>query len=481
MINDSINYIVTIDKLYDNDDYATIDNQVEVPDLSAGGFEMTVFNSYEDDDSVDLGIFFKFKNLALNNSIINLSVPSSITFNLMTTGDLNWRLKEFMATLTGRKITVTSIQNDDELIEYVGYIGAIQNGINLRSGSQFTIPLFTLLSQLNRMTSNGSWNDAMRKYDNVFTGLSGSFIDRDILFTRIFEGTLLENTQVEYENHSFNPLPKKLWATITPDKSRLQVLKEILIAYNRIIYQHNDGTIVVSVLSVDDFCDEVYNVNELLNDATWLTVDSVNNAVELINRVDVVFAVEDTGVNYFDPQGNRAPPNIYATCPRVSKDNEIINGDNALPYTEIYKTSTRLYNSGYWCMPDLRNVSLGNNLLLDTILANLLVIPYTNSDIKYSVNDKYNQFPAFYSQLYMAEVNAVNYNATVVYDYVKTRLKGTESPLCKVVTIDNNTDLDYPQNLVTATSLNFDIGDGSKIAITTAPLLSIVAEWTQNK
>ena len=477
MIDTSINYIVTIEKLNDEDDYAIIDNQADTSDLP---FQEFTLDDY--DDSIDLGLFFKFKNLNLTNSIINLSVPSSITFNIMVTGEIDLRIQEFLSTLTGRKITVTSLQEDTELIEYVGYIGAIQNGINLRSGSQFTIPMFTLLSQLNRMTSNGSWDDSTRKYNNVFTTLSGNFIERDVLFTEIFKGTLLEDTQVIYEDYEFSPLPSKLWATITPDKSRLQVLKEILIAYNRIIFQHNDGSIVISALSIDDECDKVYNVDEIINSATWLTVDSVNNAVELINRVDVVFAVDNQPVNYFKPSGQPiAPPNIYATCPKISANNTVTDGDNILPYTEVYKTSTRLYNSGKWCMPDIRNVSLGNNILLDTLLANLLIIPYNNSDIKYSANDKYNQLPAFYAQLFMAEVNAVNYNATVTYDYVITRLKSNESPLCKVVTIDNNTDLDYPQNLITATYLSFDIGGGSKLTVTTAPLLSITAAWSKGK
>lgn len=476
MINASINYTITIDKLNPDDDFAVIDNQADTFDLPFQDLLLDI-----DSDSLDLGVFFKFRNLNLTNSIINLNLPSSITFNTLVNGAINKRLQKFASSLTGRKITITSLQENTELIEYIGYVGAIQGGINLRSGSQFTIPMFTLLSQLDRMTSNGSWEDSTRKYKNIFTTLSGNFIKRDVLFSAVFEGTLLEGAQVVYEDFMFPPLPSELWATITPDKSRLQILKEVLIAYNRIIYQHNDGSIVISALSINDYCDEVYDVDEQFNNATWLTVDSVNNAVELINRVDVVFAVDNNPVNYFSATQEIAPPNIYATCPKISTDNKVTDGGNALPYTEIYKTSTRLYNSGKWCMPDLRNVSLGNNILLDTLLVNLLAIPYTNTDIKYSANTKYNQLPAFYAQLYMAEVNAVNYNATVTYDYIKVRLLGTESPLCKIITIANNTELDYPQNLVTATYLSFDINGGSKMVITTAPLLSITAAWSSGK
>lgn len=134
-------------------------------------------------------------------------------------------------------------------------------------------------------------------------------------------------------------------------------------------------------------------------------------------------------------------------------------------------------------MPDQRNVSLGNNILLDTILANLLIIPYEYSAVKYSANDKYNSLALFYAQLYMAEVNTVNYNATIQYNYVyvKSSSFSFDSPLSQIVNIKNCTDLDYPNNLVTETSLTVSLGSGSVFTINTAPLLSITAAWTKNK
>lgn len=470
-------FVINIEPLTKTDDYAVIFNQNYNAKIE--------FTSLFLDRPLplDLGAFFRYKSMSLNNSIINLSVASSITFNLSVSEDIPSRVFDFCNTLSGRKITVQSTINEITTTEFTGFIGSIKNGINLRSGTQFTIPVFTLLAQLNKLTSNGSWDDSMRKYKNVFTTLSGNLIEKDILFGGSFEGSLLEGSKVIYLDGAFSPLPNKLWAVIVPSKSRLTVIREILIAYSRIIYQDPDGTVIVKALSIDDMCDDVYNIDLDNNDyASWIETSSSNSAIELNNRIDVTFAV-DVPFNQFGAPDKYAPPNIYATCPVISKDNKVTPQTSILSYTEIYKTSTRLYNSGKWCMPDQRNVSLGNNILLDTILANLLIIPYEYSAVKYSANDKYNSLALFYAQLYMAEVNTANYNATIQYNYVYVKSSGFpfDSPLSQIVNIKNCTDLDYPNNLVTETSLTVSLGSGSIFTINTAPLLSITAAWTKNK
>ncbi len=467
-------FVITISPLNDTDDYAVIFNQNNSLETDFA----TISADY--DGSLDLGAFLRYKFMSLNNSIINLSVPSSITFNLSISKDIPARVFDFCNTLSGRKITVQSSANGITKTEFTGFIDKIDNGINLKSGTQFTVPMFTLLEQLNKLTSNGSWDDSIRKYKNVFSTLSGDFIDREILFSGLFEGSLLEGTKVTYLNGNFTPLPSKLWAVIVPSKTRLMVIREILAAYSRIIYQDPDGSVMVKALSIDDVCDEVYNV-DLANtlNKIWIESSSVNNAIGLNNRVDVTFAV-NVPINQFGAPAEYAPPNIYATCPIISSDNKVEPQTSILSYTDIYKTSTRLYNSGKWCMPDQRIVSLGNNVLLDTILANLLIIPYEYSGVKYSADNKYNSLALFYSQLYMAEVNATNYNATIQYDYVGCNALALRSPLAKIVNIQNCSDLDYPDNLVTESFLTVSLGLGSIFAINTAPLLSITAAWTKN-
>jgi len=170
---------------------------------------------------------------------------------------------------------------------------------------------------------------------------------------------------------------------------------------------------------------------------------------------------------------------IYCSSPKTQisgTTSKIVRVNNSLDYADIYKSSVRLYNSGKWVKPVQRVVSI-DNALNDSIMANLLVFDYSYSNVFFSKQKQSNGWAQFYSQLFLAEENTTNYNATVLYDYYA--MASLDSPLCQVVSITNYGVIDYPQMLVSSTTLSFDAEKGSLYTINTVPLLSITAAWAK--
>lgn len=509
-----LSYTVYINPLIDGDNYATIQT-----------------SNQHSSDVNDLGVFFDLTKASIKHSILDLNAVSTIDLtinsyfesvvrskntasndpivdlaNTYDTANLNVLLKTLVGRVVQVVVTAQKPFKDGATTKviYTGYICKKPFSVSVKSGTQFTLTCRTLLSQLNQMSSNDSWNVTTQQYENVFTTVSVNKVNTALLFSKIVESTLINSSTalsdrsdiVAKDLGSMPPLPSTLWALIVPNKTKLEILREILIAYNRIIWQDEDGTSYVQPLYVNDFADSVYSVDILYNGANtyannnvvipdtignYLDIQGVNNAAEVVNRVDVVFALPA----FASYKGNSAIDNqksqIFASAPFIDRGtNQIIatpmvKNKGEVDYTDVYKTSTRLYNSGKWTMATQRPLSI-DDALSNNIMSNVLnSADFKYSNVWYSNSPEYNKWVQFYSQLFLAEINVTNYNVEIVYDY--NDVVNSSSPLAKIISINNYDEIDYEDNICIETILSIDQSKGSNYKITTAPLLSITATW----
>lgn len=469
-----ISVTISIDKLLPTDFIAIINN-------------LNPLKPYNIDDN-DLGRYFDFLNGTIINDIIDQSVESKIL--IKTNSNLNELLldistvTDFIDTLIGRPITVyTSYYNKQTNIQYQkinfkGFISNTPSGLNHSDGGTIELTCISILGQLGIMTSNGSWNSATRQYGNIFSTISANQVNYQQLLSVIRNGTLSSTSNLLINDGSAKSLPSKVWALIIPDKTRLEVLKEILTPYSRIIYQKENGDITIQPLFIDDKADDIYSVNYYSNNYNWISISGINNASKIPNRIDVIFGTT-LPIPLF---GSGVDPNIFASAPRISSNNKIENTNiSTLNYANIYKSSARLYNSGLFIMPKQSTITVDNSMLLNQNLLNLLTGIYNTKDLFNSIiykndtgNTIINTLPQLYAQMYLAMENVTNYNATVVYDYLKVIV--AESPLGKIINIDNFGTIDYPSMLVSRTQLNLTLS-GSTYEVDTVPLLSITGVW----
>lgn len=480
---ETLRFNIKIGKLVDDDDYADIDNQAR--------------NVTEN----NLGQYFDLFACEITNSIVDLAAKSHMVITInsafdvatsSTKGSATYtQVNDFVNSLAGRPITVERTDQLGSVITvFDGYIYESPADIQVKSSTQIILTCCTKLAQLMDMSANASWYDSLRKYKNPFSSISGSTVNKADLLAGIFDGTLLSGTTIKFIDGNFKPLPDLLWAVIPPNAAKLQILREILIAYNRIIYQADNGNVIVQPLFIDDMvapADDInilagipsWNVDCKSNYGTWMQVSGINSAAKTINRVDVMFAVDPTVAVYGNDEIDNSGSYIYCSSPKTQisgTTSKIVRVNNSLDYADIYKSSVRLYNSGKWVKPVQRVVSI-DNALNDSIMANLLVFDYSYSNVFFSKQKQSNGWAQFYSQLFLAEENTTNYNATVLYDYYA--MASLDSPLCQIVSITNYGVIDYPQMLVSSTTLSFDAEKGSLYTINTVPLLSITAAWAK--
>lgn len=495
MISD-INIYLVIDRLLPEDNYAIINNQLNNPSSPQ-----------------DLGGFFDLLSGEINHSIINLTVQSKFTLTINSkiesefyqdinssaflevngtvlenggTSNVLTQMQNFTETLVGRPIQAYKFDEatQEENLIYDGFIAVIPDSINRQSGTQFTLICNTTLAQLAQISSNANWDDSTQKYGNIFSTISGNTINYDELVTQIRIGSLSEDSEVIKIDGNATPMPEEVWAVILPNKDRLSVLKEILVPYSRVIYQAEDGNIIIQPLFINDKVSDIFNINCYNNyNGTWLGFNSRNAASQIPNRVDVLFGVS-VPVNIFQNSELGSIADIYASAPKINKQTNLIESSNLagiLDYSQVYSTSTRLYNSGKFVMPVMETLSLDNSLFLNSILMNSVLSLYTSKDFMYSNiyvsgSNENNSIALLYAQIFLAQLNAQNYNATITYDYLK--VSGETSPLGKIITIDNGTNIDYHEMIVTNTSLSFTRQGGCLYTIDTCPLLSITGVWS---
>lgn len=488
---------VEIGQLLDSDDTAVIINSAPL----VGNYSASINNS----GSIGLGGYLDLLSCELKNSLLNQTAESKIVikpnslFSKLATQLRNGtnpqkstaqqnlvdRVNEFLGNLIGRPITVYVINNQPTSIDshktktvYKGYISHAPNNVNINGGLNIALTCLTLLGQLNCMTSSGSWQDATQTYGSVFTSINNNTANTDQLLQGLLTNTLLEGQTIEERNGTSALLPDTVWAAILPDMNRLDVLKEILVPYNKIIYQDIDGTLWIQPLFVDDYADPLFNVDAANNTSfNWIDITGNNKSASMPNRLDVLFEIPLPASAF----GLNLSSSIFASAPFVNADGEIVpNNNGTLNYTDVYYTSCNLYNSRKFIMPKQVSLALDSGLIQNNFLYTVLMSPNTvtqlsNSVVYASADKSLNSIVQLYAQMYMASLNAENYNATVVYDYLK--VVDADSPLGQIVKIDNFDAIDYPEMIAVDTTLKFDAINGSTFEVDFCPLLSILGCW----
>lgn len=466
---------------------STIDYIINITPVTDTTFgNITINNNSKSLVNYNLGWFIDLTSMSIANSITDLNIQSEFNFTLSEySADIQPQIELLINNIEGSYIQVYATNNEGmkkSKCIYNGYVSSVPSSANLKSGSQFTLVANTLLSQLSVMTSSGSWDDATKTYGSVFTTISAGKVNFSQLLEDVLKGTLLEGSSFEIKDYGLRPIPTEVWASIIPSNSKLQVLREILIAYSRIVYQASNGDLIISALSSSYLSPKTYNIDVKNNSGNYIAISSISKASSIPNRIDCQFGVtamwDDYGNTLSTPEDNQ---NIYCSAPNIdSISNKIISPDNAyLDYTKVYKKSCNLYNSGKFIIPSLINPVIGDNLLSDPVMMNAFNNYNNYSTILNAPKGSENKISLslMYAQLFLAEVNVNNYNASIIYDY--TKLIDSNEPLTSIVTINNYPYIDYNQMLIDKTIINVHVQTGSTMQVTTIPLLSMTGVWSK--
>lgn len=496
----SLDYTIVIDELIDGDSYAVISSESDNNDITTA------------EDQNDVGVYLNWRSFSLANSLTNPSKAKG-QITLITSNFYNVILKSdqsdneenqqviddvynFLSTLEGRKVTVSvkyeilepradfgtfgSITTTVEKVIYAGYITVSPESANVRGGASFAIECLPLIAQLDTLSPNVSWTDTTKTYGGATPSTVANSWTKQTFEMLIFNNTLLSDSSLEYVTTlDYKGLPdSNIWAFVIPSDNRLPIINQILCPYSLVFFQKADGTLVITPLLYDDKADNRFFINVEDNSETknWIDFRGINSSLTIPNRVDATLVTLPG--NPFGISDNDSMREILASAPYI-QDNKISDlPSQELKYTEIYRTSTRLYNSGKFIMPQIRQISVDNALTdSDSIFANLLIArtKLNTSSVNSSTDNPNNYIAQLYAQIYLAELNVKAYTSVVVYDYLA--VIDADDPLGKVVNIANSSKLDYPDNLVTDTIISCDSKSGSLFIIKTAPLLSITGCW----
>lgn len=490
------NYTIYIDKLLDDDLYATISSLPTAANDMADG---------------DVGHWINWSSFKLSNSLIS-PADSKSTITLITSNHFN-QLRDsdseesvindvsvFLSTLEGRRVTVsvdfTYIQNTDNevfiqnvsadtKIVYVGYIISSPESVTPSGGAMFTIECLPLIAQLNKLSPNVAWEDTTETYGGAATSIVKNSWSKEVFEMLIYRGTLFNDTdKLIYEDSEDYPaLPDNgLWAFIVPTSNRYDIINEVICVYSLVFYQSSNGELHITPLFYDDRVDECYNIDVSRNNTTnnYMDFRAVNNSISTPNRIDVTLV--DLPGSPFGITKDDNFKKVIASAPYVQQDDsygEIVDLPNQkLKYTEIYTTNTRLYNSGKFIQPEIHTISLDNMLTSQgNNIVNVIMqrAKLSNSSVNSSTATDQNAWAQLYAQLFLAEINVSAYTAVVSYDYDQVILG--DDPLGKIVTITGSNKLDYPDNIIIDTTLIVSADTGSIFVVKTAPLLSITPCW----
>lgn len=478
------------------------DIQYTITLTSLVGRNTTISNAQTDDNPNNLGRYIDLASLKLSHSILDVQTESTIELTLNNNAEYNPEsipdLKRTLANMCGFGVVVTATTSENPYprVIFDGYVSKIPSTLSVKGGSKFILICKTKLAQLGTITSNGSWDDSTQKYNTYFTLISGNTINFKLLLSEIIKGTLLEGMSINSGdkgiyiiNEKAEPLPSEVWAVIIPTKTRLDVLREILIAYNRIIYQRQDGSVIIKPLFKDNIGEfgsgsgtTIYDVdvttNNGMNNYNVLNITCVKNAPNIPNRVDVMFGASPPTPLFNSPEALNLTNEVYAVAPNVIASSNIINSVDF--YATVYPTSVALYNSRKFVMPKMATISLGNDIFTDAFLMNSLKGNFKYSNIFYSSKEMqtHSMTAQLYAQLFLAEINTTNYNATIVYDYTQLcGILGFDLNLTGIINIEGMYELDYNQMMIASSEVVFNNNEGSIEICTTVPLLSITACW----
>jgi hypothetical protein len=414
-----------------------------------------------------VGTIYALEQMKINYSIIQSSTPGVIL--LSTNLPINTENK----IQTGQILTISKILDfEDQGIIFVGFVKRVVYNTSI-NGNYVTLLVDSLLSQLTQlpMVTN---NIETRQYDSSLISLFTNQITQENLWTNIIKNSLIQLASTKYIDYSelkYPPfaildgktiLPNKLWANVQINQSRDSVLREILAAYSRIMYQDENGTIFVQPLFTNDTASE-WNITYGQNDdpeieAIYESIQISDNAASMINS----FTQNNLGgfPGYFNTSNE---PQIQATAfankttfPRV----------NALNTSNYFNTGVIQYSS------------INQGMLKDTTYTNAWAAQSANSGFTKGLGDQF-KLPQIYAQNSLAQELMEAYNIDVSYVYQS--VAAFDLPLGQIVAfnvVDDQDLLQYNNMVCYGAQLHYKgYGDGVSMHVSFAPINSITGIW----
>lgn len=434
---------------------------------------------------------YSFISMKLNYRITESSTPGYIVLDFdFNSADLAAKDQLIQS---GQTLNVYAIADGATTLKQIfqGFITSIRYSRTIK-GTFAILTVDTLLGQLTLLNSLTDWNDSTKQYNTIMTNINGSQVELNPFLRQIAEGSLITGIPrgsgddltnlidwFTFIDGNAPALPNKLWAVCQTNKNRDAVLREILFPYNRILWQREDGTIIIQPLFYDDNAEAKWNLDLQANsNNTWLGWDISKNAGHMVNRLDFQFAailpLDSYGGAY---QGGN---NIYTS---------------AFANPKYYSRMVALQESGLFNTAILANKSLDSGIITDASLYNSLVQSLNTSQLAQLSQRSpvyYNPVPndgsATVPQIYASNEMAINlmqaYTMQVIYDYnVMTDETDTspatqflDLPLAKIVQVEAYGELDYNAMLCFSCQLSID-QEGSNLIANFVPIESITGSW----
>ena len=434
---------------------------------------------------------YAFMGMELSYTIIGSSAPGYILldFKLSEIDLINNQLIQ-----EGQTVNVYAMADGTITLKQIfsGYIKKIKYSGSSK-GTFALLIIDSILGQLVSLNAVTDWNDVTKTYNTIMTNISGGQVSLNPFLNQIAEGSLISGiprgsgdslTNVidwfTFIDGNAPPLPDTLWAVCQTNKPRDSVLREILFPYNRLLWQREDGAIIIQPLFYDDKADVKWNIDFKANDKnTWLSWGVERNAGQMINRIDFQFAA----LLPFDAFGGpyQGGNNIYTS---------------AFANPTYYSRMNQLYSSGLFNTAILANKALDSSIFTDSALYNSLV----QANGQQAINNLSENNPVYYNpapnnqsssvpQIYASNEMAINdmqaYNLSITYDYnamtdgtdITPATEFLDLPLAKIIDINSYGLLDYDSMLCFSCKLTIDNSAGANLVADFVPLESITGIW----
>lgn len=425
-----------------------------------------------------------YLSFELNYSILASSVKSNVVFRVSGNFDAVPQVAQFVPK-SGQTIKIEVLANNSTTRQtfYYGYIREVFFSRDITMGTVMTLSLDQILGQLTTLGSNSDWNDTLYRYNTLMSGVTGNTVDLSTLLSAVAEGSLISglpnNFDGPLQNNYFTiidgqapPMPSQVFATALPNKTRDTILREVLFTYSRILYQSQDGKVIIRPLFSNDIANDIWSIDIAQNDTkVWLRWFFHESSANMVNRLDFQFGA----LLPFDRLNN---PTIYDKI-----------GNNTFCSTTAdatyYRRMTDLYNSGKFTNAILQSKSLDQSLLLDSALYNSFLstagnFDSTNAKIYASILPEGKRtVPQIYGLNEMA-INTISaYGVQIEYDFYKMVQLGQfiNLPLGQLVQVNTYNILDYSSLLCYNCKITSNTQTGTNAMLSLCPIKSVTGIW----
>ncbi len=245
---------------------------------------------------------------------------------------------------------------------FIGYVGTSLVSKSI-TGTLIRVKVHSLLySWSNQITINNYQDATILGKDNTLTNFtSNNVLVVDILDWFVNESVInyvskniTNSNAYVFKNgtENFLGLESKVWFYGSMNKTRLESVRDMLMPYQRVIYQDEKGIINISPLSLQKSSDQKYifdlTTNDNINGNPWLSFTLIDNSANVPNRTYAMLI--PIGVNIANKNEGQS------TVVAVSTP-ETDNG--------FFTRETKLLNSGEFEQSTSYTCDLGTNMITD--------------------------------------------------------------------------------------------------------------------